>query len=113
MIERAIVVLPRCFPVNSTHERRALDLDAADPLDRSRTRVQIPPGVIYLEGNSLGLLSSDAETAVGRVLDIWREQVIGGYSLPRPESWYYTGEELGALMAPLVGAKPTEVVATG
>src|SRR5262249_9219422 len=47
------------------------------------------------------------------VLDQWRQLVIGGYSLPRPDSWYYMGEDLGAAMAPLVGAEPDEVVATG
>ena len=94
-------------------ERQALELDAADPLARFRSRFHVAPGVIYLDGNSLGLLSRDAEAAVRRVLDIWQNQAIGGYSLPRPESWYYTGEELGALMAPLVGARPHEVVVTG
>ena len=94
-------------------EQVARDLDAADPLACYRERFFLPPSAIYLDGNSLGLLSRDAEAAVRRVLDLWREQAIGGYSLPRPESWYYTGEELGALMAPLVGAHPHEVVVTG
>jgi kynureninase len=50
---------------------------------------------------------------VARVLEQWKSQVIGGYSLPRPDSWYFMGEDLGAMMAPLVGAEPDEVVATG
>ncbi|MFL5342922.1 MAG: kynureninase, partial [Gemmataceae bacterium] len=66
-----------------------------------------------LDGNSLGLLSLDAEQAVQTVVEQWKEYVIGGYSLPRPDSWYYMGEDLGALMAPLVGAAPDEIVATG
>lgn len=94
-------------------EREALDRDRADPLARFRDRFHVPADTIYLDGNSLGLLSRDAEAAVARVLDQWREHVIDGYSLPRPDSWYYTGEELGSLMAPLVGADPDEIVATG
>src|SRR2546430_952565 len=98
--------------MSASDESRALELDAADPLARFRERFHIPDGVIYLDGNSLGLLSRDAEQAVARVLDVWRRHVIGGYSLP-DESWYTTGEDLGALMASLVGARPHEVVVTG
>jgi len=94
-------------------EQRALELDRADPLAAFRERFCIHPDRIYLDGNSLGLLSHDAEHAVARVLQQWRAETIGGYSMRRPDSWYYMGEDLGALMAPLVGAEPDEVVATG
>ena len=94
-------------------ERRARELDQADPLARFRPRFHVRPGTIYMDGNSLGLLSIDAEQAVLRVLEQWKTQAIGGYSLPRPDSWYFMGEELGAMMAPLVGAEAGEVVATG
>jgi kynureninase len=94
-------------------ERLARELDRADLLAPFRERFHVRPRQIYLDGNSLGLLSRDAESAVARVLAQWKEQAIGGYSLSRPDSWYYMGEELGALMAPLVGAEPEEVVATG
>jgi kynureninase len=94
-------------------EAEAKALDAADPLASFRSRFHNRPGVIYLDGNSLGLLSRDAEAAVQRVLDLWRTEAIDGYSLPREESWFYSGEELGARLAPLVGAEPDEVVVTG
>lgn len=94
-------------------EAEALARDAADPLASYRQRFYIPDGMIYLDGNSLGLLSRDAEAAVLRVLDLWKTQAIDGYSLPREESWFHSGEELGASFAPLVGAEPDEVVVTG
>jgi kynureninase len=96
-----------------TTEAHALGLDRADELAHFRDRFYIPPNTIYMDGNSLGLLSRDAEAAVQRVLEQWKQQVIGGYSLPRPDSWYYMGEDIGALMAPLVGAEAEEIVVTG
>ena len=44
-----------------TSEAAALALDAADPLRHFRERFHLLPGRIYLDGNSLGLLSRDAE----------------------------------------------------
>ena len=44
-------------------ERRARELDQADPLARFRPRFHVRPGTIYMDGNSLGLLSIDAELA--------------------------------------------------
>jgi kynureninase len=39
-------------------------LDAQDPLASFRERVYVPPDTIYLDGNSLRLLSRDAEAAL-------------------------------------------------
>jgi kynureninase len=97
----------------SGSEKRAVELDRSDPLAHFRSRFHIQPGTIYMDGNSLGLLSVDAEMAVLRVLEQWKTQAIGGYSQPRPDSWYFMGEDLGAMMAPLVGAHSDEVIATG
>ena len=36
--------------------QRARDLDAADPIAHFRYRFDLPEGVIYLDGNSLGAL---------------------------------------------------------
>ena len=101
------------MPISDRAEQIALEMDCDDPLASFRSRFHIPPNTIYLDGNSLGLISRDAEVAVSRVLDQWKSNAIGGYSLPRPDSWFYMGEDLGALSAPLVGAEPDEVVVTG
>lgn len=91
------------------HARR---LDAADDLAAWRERFCLPAGTLYLDGNSLGLLSRDAEASAARALAQWRDLGIGGW-LEADPPWFTLGEQLGALMAPLVGAAPESVVATG
>lgn len=86
--------------------------DAADPLARFRARFYVPPGKLYFDGNSLGLLSRDAETAVLAALGQWRDLGIDGWLHADPP-WFTLGEELGARSAALVGAEPDEVVVTG
>ena len=96
----------------ATDENYALWLDSEDPLAKFRSRFYIPKETIYVDGNSLGLLSKDAEKSLLRVLNEWKTLGIHGWSeAERP--WFYFGEELGAMAAPLVGAEPEEVVTTG
>jgi len=93
-------------------EAYARQRDADDPLAALRERFYVPDGMIYLDGNSLGLLSRDGEASVMRTLEQWKRLGVGGWSQADPP-WYYQGEDLGRLMAPLVGAASEEVVATG
>src|SRR5579864_3821377 len=87
-------------------------LDERDPLAGFRNRFFIPSGKRYFDGNSLGLLSREAEQSVLQALGAWRELAIDGWTTGnRP--WFYLGEELGAAQAELVGALPSEVVVTG
>jgi kynureninase len=86
--------------------------DAADPLRSFRARFYMQPDQIYLDGNSLGLLSREAESAALQALADWRTQGIDGWMNGSPP-WFTMAEELGALQAPLVGARPHEVAITG
>ncbi|MBN1885072.1 MAG: kynureninase [Candidatus Krumholzibacteriota bacterium] len=95
-----------------TSEAHARELDAADPLARFRERFEIPPGTIYMDGNSLGLLCREAAAGIEGALDDWRQLAIRGW-LDGDPPWFTWGERLGAAAAPLVGAAPDEVVATG
>ncbi len=95
-----------------TDEEFAQKLDSTDPLAKFRSRFHIPKGTIYVDGNSLGLLSKDSESSVCRVLDEWKTLGIRGW-LEARQPWFYFAEELGAKCAKLVGARPDEVVATG
>lgn len=95
-----------------TDEAYAQALDAADPIGRFRDRFYRPPGQIYLDGNSLGLLSHDAERETLAALEQWKALAIGGW-LGADPPWFTLGESLGALTAPLVGAEPEAVVVTG
>lgn len=94
-----------------TNENFALKLDEQDTLGRFRSRFYIPPGTIYLDGNSLGLMPLDAEKNVLGVLNEWKEKGIDGWLGAAPP-WFYFAETVGAMAAPLVGAAPDEVVAT-
>ena len=93
-------------------EAHALALDAADPLRRYRERFHVPTDTVYLDGNSLGLLSIDAERAVLAALESWKVKGIAGW-LDADPLWFTLGEDLGARMAALVGAAPESVIVTG
>lgn len=95
----------------STDEEYARTLDEDDSL-LFRDRFFIPDCTIYLNGNSLGLQSKDAQQCVQRVLDEWKALGIGGW-LEGDPPWFYYAETLGARASGLVGALPEEVVATG
>lgn len=90
----------------------AQQLDAVDPLARFRNEFYIDKKSIYLDGNSLGLLSTRAEQSLLDVLDSWKQYGIDGWTKGK-HPWFYLSESLGERMASLVGAKAEEVIVTG
>lgn len=90
----------------------AQKMDKKDPLSTFRDRFYIPGGTIYMDGNSLGLLSKDAEYSVTRILNEWRDLAIKGW-LQGKTPWFYFAEEIGKKTANLVGANPEELIMTG
>ena len=93
-------------------EEYARQLDLSDGLARFKKEFYVADGVLYMDGNSLGLLSRRAERTLIEVLGDWREFGIGGWTRgERP--WFYLSERLGEMVAPLVGAEPEEVIVTG
>jgi kynureninase len=93
----------------TTDEQQALRLDAQDPLGSIRERFYLPPGAIYMDGNSLGLLSRDAEQSLLRVLEEWKSLGIDGW-MHGEIPWFHYAEELAKLQAPLLGAEADEVI---
>lgn len=91
-------------------QARALDRD--DPLRGFRKRFLVPKGTVYLDGNSLGLMSRDAEKALRGAIDAWKTLGIRGW-LEADPPWFTLAERLGAECAALVGAEPDEVVLSG
>ncbi len=87
-------------------------LDKTDSLSSFRERFHIPPGTIYMDGNSLGLLSRDSEESLLRVLNEWKTMGIKGW-MDAQRPWFYFAEEVGAMAAPLVGASKEEVILSG
>lgn len=90
----------------------AAALDQADPLARFRAEFFLPPGQVYLDGNSLGPLSQRAEAHLQRVLGEWRTLGISGWTDASPP-WITLSETVATQVATLVGAAPDEVAVTG
>ena len=95
-----------------TDESFALELDALDPLSGYKQRFYPLGDSIYMDGNSLGLMSRDAEETLNRVITEWKTMGIKGWGAAQ-EPWITYAERLGELQAPLVGAEPEELVVTG
>ncbi len=84
------------------------ELDAADPLAFTRERFQLPDGVIYLDGNSLGALPRATPQAMSRAVEhAWGRRLIASWN---EAGWVDLPQRLGARLAPLVGASPQSVV---
>jgi len=98
----------------STDEAFARRLDAEDPLREFRDRFHIPSGrdgkpLIYLAGNSLGLMPKTARKVVQQELDDWAKLAVDAH-LGAKTPWYSYHETLREPTARLVGAQPNEVV---
>ena len=89
--------------------RVAARMDAGDPLVELADRFAVPDDRLYMDGNSLGPASDAALASLERVVEEWRELLIGGWTDAEPP-WFDVGERLGAALAPLVGARSEEVV---
>jgi kynureninase len=96
-------------PVESmdTSRARARQRDAADPLADVADRFD-PPGC-YMDGNSLGPISRDAEATLERVREEWRTLAVEGWTQGDPP-WFGYAERLGDRLAGLVGAAPETCV---
>ncbi len=88
---------------------QALDLDLNDPLAKFRAEFVENPGLIYLDGNSLGKMPLRAKEIVRDVADRqWGDRLIRSWG----EGWYTKPQALGAKIARLIGAQPDEVIVT-
>ena len=83
-------------------------LDAADPLAAYRDRFELPDGIVYLDGNSLGALPRATPAHLQRVIaDEWGTGLIRSWN---DAGWFTKPLALGDRIAPLIGAAPGEVV---
>ncbi len=84
--------------------------DAADPLRSLRDLFSIPEGLIYLDGNSLGVSPKTAAARAAQVVSQeWGQGLIRSWNTA---GWFDLPQRLGDQIAPLIGAGPGEVVAT-
>ncbi|HYX09414.1 MAG TPA: kynureninase [Bacteroidales bacterium] len=86
----------------------AKKMDEQDPLRRFRWRfVMNDTNLIYLDGNSLGMLSFDTVNDVDDLIkEEWGNRLIRGWN----ESWFQKSENIGAKVAKLIGAHSSEVI---
>ncbi len=83
-------------------------LDARDPLASARARFAVPPGVTYLDGNSLGALPRATPARVADTVEReWGEGLIGSWNTA---GWIEAPTRVGRLIAPLIGADPDGVI---
>ena len=85
-------------------------LDLQDPIAELRNQFFLPPGVIYLDGNSLG---AQPKASVARALQVmqqeWGNDLIRSWN---SAGWFDLPSRLGDLLAPIIGAGPSELVIT-
>ncbi len=87
-----------------------LALDAGDELALLRQQFDLPDGVIYLDGNSLGARPKAAPARAQQVIaEEWGSDLIRSWN---KAGWFDLPSRLGDKLAPLIGANAGEVVIT-
>ena len=85
-------------------------LDREDQLASFRREFHIPPGVIYMDGNSLGPMPRAVLKRVGEVTEReWGDHLIKSWNTA---DWFNAPYRIGDKIAPIIGADKGEVVAT-
>ena len=86
----------------------ARQLDSADPLAFAREQFKLPDGIIYLDGNSLGALPAVAAERLRHVTEReWGDDLIASWNA---HDWIDAPTRIAAKLAPIVGAKPDELL---
>ncbi len=84
-------------------------LDQQDPLRPLREQFDLPPGVIYLDGNSLGVLPRATPARVAKAIhQEWGQDLIKSWN---SAGWFNLPQRVGDKIARIIGAQPGEVVA--
>ncbi|PKP38976.1 MAG: kynureninase [Bacteroidetes bacterium HGW-Bacteroidetes-15] len=86
----------------------ALQLDEQDELKSFRGKFQLnDPNLIYLDGNSLGILPNPTKPYINQVIEKeWGDGLIRSWN----EGWYDRSANVGAKLARIIGAQPDEVI---
>ena len=85
-----------------------IDLDANDPLASKRNEFDLPEGIIYLDGNSLGALPKSVKPRIQEVIDKqWGQDLIKSWNT---HQWIDLPQHVGEKIAPLIGAAPGQVI---
>ena len=88
------------------------ELDQQDPLAGFKQEFFAGKETVYMDGNSLGLMSRRAEAKLQDLMDSWKTFGIDGWT-EGEHPWFTLAETMSARVAPLVGARAHEVMVTG
>jgi kynureninase len=92
----------------TTTRSECLALDANDPLATLRDEFTLPDGVIYLDGNSLGVLPKATAARIQHVVhQEWGCDLIRSWNTA---GWVDLAQRIGNKLATLVGAGPNELI---
>lgn len=85
-------------------------LDEQDPLRSLKEMYQLPQGLVYLDGNSLGALPKAAHSRVSQAIEHeWGNELIRSWN---SSGWFELPKKVGDKIAQLIGANAGEVIAT-
>jgi kynureninase len=96
------------MPLRKISGSEARKLDSADPLREFRDLFyKDDPHLIYLDGNSLGMLPHSSIRAIAEEINHrWGERLIRSYN----EKWWDMPSVLGKKISGIIGARPDEVI---
>lgn len=94
--------------MNAFWEKQAEDLERRDPLNWLPDQYHHPKDLLYLDGNSLGLMSFRAKDRVLAALDDWANLAVMGWTDANPP-WFTWVEEVADTVGSLLGAVPGEI----
>jgi len=90
-----------------TSRAEALHCDAADPLAERRALFDLPEGVTYLVGHSLGPPPKGAREQLAAAQADWAQGLVRSWNAA---GWIDLAERTGDRLAALIGAEPGEVI---
>lgn len=97
---------------NRWSQAYAQTMDEQDALKKFRKEFYLDPGAIYMDGNSLGLMSERADKTLEVLNESWKTLGINGWT-QGAHPWFYLSDELSEKSTSLIGAKKEEVMITG
>jgi kynureninase len=93
-------------------QTEAAHRDTEDSLRAFRKQFFVPVNTLYLDGNSLGLLSKEAEQTLLTLVEQWRNLAVEGWTEASPP-WFTLAESIAGRVGSLIGAEPGAVSVTG
>ena len=94
-------------PLILNSREQFLRLDVEDPLASIREQFDLPPRLIYLDGNSLGAMPREARNRLSEAMSQWAHGLISSWN---NAGWAEASTRVGDKIGRLLGAHSSEVV---